>query len=65
MSVTCQYIIIFIVLFLIIAWIIYKLTRKEKKDSCNCGHCTVSNECKAKSVREAYERRNGECHLKK
>ena len=45
-SETTQYIIVFIILALVIAWLIYKLfSKKEPKGGC-CG-CALSDNCKS------------------
>lgn len=50
MSVRTQYIILFIILVAVIAWIVYRLVR-TKKNICNCGGCPVSRACDKKELK--------------
>lgn len=45
MSATVQYIIIFVILAAVIAWIIYKLVKKDKGTQGGCCGCDLAETC--------------------
>lgn len=50
MSLQVQYLIIFIILGGVVAWILYKLLHKGKKDAPSCMGCCNSSNCKVKDI---------------
>lgn len=45
MSVITQYIIVFVILALVLAWIIYKLFSKKGRNSSSCCGCSMAQVC--------------------
>ena len=56
MSIIAQYIVIALILGCVIAWVIYRLTRKDKGNVCNCGNCSDASECKVKEVMQRSQK---------
>ena len=50
MSLLVQYIILFVILAAAVAWVIWRLTRKDRGNVCNCGNCDASANCKMKEI---------------
>ncbi len=50
MSLQTQYLIIFIILGGVVAWIVYKLLHKGKEDAPRCMGCFNSSKCKVKDI---------------
>lgn len=49
MSVITQYIIVFVILALVLAWIIYKLFSKKGRNSGSCCGCSMAQVCSDKN----------------
>ena len=57
-----QYIILFIILGAIIAWLIYSLSRKKPQGSSNCFGCSLAEHCKKKELRETKNLTTESCN---
>ncbi len=63
MSLQTQYLIIFIILGGVVAWIVYKLLHKGNEDTPRCMGCCNSSKCKVKDIYRKQKSRKslGDC----